>query len=270
MTETLEAVELHPVEIDLLCEFAEVRPPFPLTIPSTGKTETERRLTFRAAREQLARRGLAGRRGPLGPAGTFVDLLHYGSGVVDLILDSEGHRLNAVGLLDDSRALLATQSPDSPGALVRLTELPVDDVVFELQALIPSLTAGIVPAFTVPLMPLRRAFDRMSAHRHVRLSDGEVDELLRESGVDELVAARLANNLRQIDGHGQLGAARWAGGGSGRWRRLGDEVHWLDTPRGRFQLHEDADTAWASVNPLSTNEMRAALRELSARVRIWP
>jgi hypothetical protein len=63
-TVTAEPAVLHPVEIDLLCELAEVRPPFPLRIPSTGTTVTGRRQVFAAARDLLAQRGLASDRGP--------------------------------------------------------------------------------------------------------------------------------------------------------------------------------------------------------------
>ena len=260
MTTVLESVELEPVEIDLLCEFAEVRPPFPLRIPSTGRTEIERLAAFRAARERLGRRGLSGHRGPLGLAQNFVRLLRSGLGAVDVILESEGRRLAAVAVLDESRALLVTQS-DGP---VRLAELPVDELAAELRASLPVVSAGIVPGFTLPVGPLRLAFARMSGQRHVRLSAAEIDELLRESGVDELAAARLVNNLRQVDGQGQLGAARWSGG----WRRLGAEVHWLDTPRGRFRLGEDGGLA--SVEPFTADDLRDTLAEFTDRVRSWP
>ena len=63
---------LHPVEVDLLCAFAEVEAPFPLEIPASGHTDVEQRAMVRSAREQLTSRGLADDNGPLGVAEDFV------------------------------------------------------------------------------------------------------------------------------------------------------------------------------------------------------
>jgi hypothetical protein len=73
-------------------------------------------------------------------------------------------------------------------------------------------------------------------------------------------------NLREVVGSGQAGAARRTGGHGG-WRRLGDDLRWIDTGRGRFRLSQHDDSEWASVNPLARNDVRLVLRELAARVR---
>lgn len=270
-----ETVELHPVEVDLLCVFAEVDPPFPLDVPSTGTTEAERRLMFHAACAQLAARGLADRRGPCGPAAAFVRMLHAGGGAVDLTLAGPQRSLGAVALIDGLRALLVTQSPDEPGRIVRLAELTVDDAVHELLAMVPAVVAAGVPPFTLPLGPVRQVFGLITRpHRadaglgvaRRPLSDAGMDDLLGECGVDERTAGRLAGNLREVVGSGQAGAARRTGGHGG-WRRLGDDLRWIDTGRGRFRLSQHDDSEWASVNPLARNDVRSVLRELAARVR---
>jgi hypothetical protein len=261
---TTEAVELHPVEVDLLCELAEVRAPFPLAVPSTGTTLTERRMTFAAARHQLALRGLAGDRGPSGPAATFVRSLRTSTGAIHLVIAEGGRNVGAVALVSDLRALLLVQSPDEPGEIIRLTELGVDDAVRELCALVPAVDAGGVPAFTLPLAPIRQVVDLLHRPDADALTDNDIDSLLFGSGVDERLAGRLVTALRQVTGSGQAGIARWR---HGRWQRSGTAAHWVDTARGRFRLSQSADGLWASVNPFSRNDVRATMRELGARVR---
>lgn len=271
-TPTREMVDVHPVEIDLLCDFAEADPPFPLDIPPTGTTIQERRLMFRAAREQLTARGLAGRRGPTGAAAAFVRLLRGGTGCVDLVVSTGDRNVGAVVLVDELRAVVAIQSPDDPDGIVRLGELGVDNAVSVLVSLVPTLDAASVPPFTVPLAPLRRAFDFVARQpgangsQERALCDADIDDLLRACGLDDRLADRLAVNLRSVVGNGQAGAARRAGA-EGRWRRLGDDVRWVDTARGRFRLAEDETTRWVSVNPFSRNDVRSTLRALGARAR---
>lgn len=259
---TAEPAVLHPVEVDLLCELAEVRPPFPLAIPSTGTTVTGRRRVFAAARDLLAQRGLASDRGPCGTAATFVRMLRAGTGVIHLVIAEHGTNLGVLALVDDLRALLVTQSPDEPGHAVRMTELDVDEAVRELCALVPAVDAGSVPAFTLPLAPVRRAFD--SLREGGAMTDNDVDSLLAQSGVDERLIGRLVTSLRHVTGSGQVGIARWQGT---RWRRSGDAVHWVDTGRGRFRLSQSADGVWASINPFSRNDVRAIMRDMGARAR---
>jgi hypothetical protein len=270
MTTTIdETVELHPVEVDLLCEYAEADPPFPLAIPATGTTDTERRLMFRAAREQLAARGLAGRRGPVGPAAAFVRMLRAATGAVDLVVSSDGRDVGAVALVGELHAVLAIQSPDDPAGIVRLAETSADNAIAILLSLVPTVDAASMPPFTLPLAPVHRAFDWLTrpdraGGQRAALCDTDVDDLLRACGLDARAADRLTAGLRSVVGNGQAGATRRSGAG-GRWQRLGDDVRWVDTARGRFRLAQDG--TWVSVNPFSRNDVRSTLRELGARTR---
>ncbi|HWC84603.1 MAG TPA: ESX secretion-associated protein EspG [Pseudonocardiaceae bacterium] len=276
MTETLttQGIPVHPLELDLLCAFAEMAPPFPLDVPTHGNTHAQRQQVFRAARHQLAARGLVDRHGPTGVAATFVRLLREATGALDLVLAVSGRSTGAVVLLDDSRALLAIQSPDDAGRLVWLTELDSDDAVPELLALPPVVAAADVPSFTLPLRPVRRVFERIVPPRPsdawteppTLLSDADIDALLDDSGVDERLAARLATNFRRVSGSGQAGSARWHPH-SRSWRRIGAELHWIDTARGRFRVSQDEHQLWGSVSPLSHNDIRAELRRMAADAR---
>lgn len=276
MTTTLtEPVPFHPVEVDLLCALAEVGAPFPLAVPSTGTTNRDRTEVFRAARKQLAERGLADDGGPRGVAATFVRMLVSCAGTVDVIVADQGRNRGAVALLDGLRAMLVTQSPDDSEHVVWMSEVSTDDAVRELLARVPNVPAGNVPAFTMPYQPVQRVFDRLERRRRAAaeagqepdpMSDNDIDALLGESGVDDRMKSRLVSTMAQVTGSGQAGATCWQTV-PGRWRRLPGEVHWVDTARGRFRLSRSADDEWASVNPLSRNDVRAELRALAAQVR---
>lgn len=48
------------------------------------------------------------------------------------------------------------------------------------------------------------------------------------------------------------------------WRRLGEELRWLDAERGRFKLTGGSE--WTSVNPLFAIELSSAVRQLAAAI----
>jgi hypothetical protein len=93
--------------------------------------------------------------------------------------------------------------------------------------------------------------------------------LLAANGVDDRLARRLVTHLQPVRGNGQMGLATRAGYAN-RWQRVGAELRWLDTERGRFQLVEgdDADGGdWLSVNPMHGNDLAAAVRGLALSLR---
>lgn len=261
---------LHPVEVDLLCTFAEVEPPFPLEIPSTGESDLERTIMFAGAREQLTDRGLADDEGPLGVADDFVYLLRNATGVLDLVLAQEKRTLAAAVLTYRDEALLVTQDAADPEALLRMKALSLDDAVEELLGLIPKLDASMSAPFNLPRRAVENAFSALVSHMpeddHAPepLRSDEVDELLRTHGIDERVARRMVSHLQPVTGNGQAGVAK-RDQTEDQWHRAGAELSWLDTPRGRFRLAEDGE--WISVNPLQHDEIRAALRKLASSVR---
>jgi EspG family len=266
-----EDVALHPVEVDLLCTFAEVDPPFPLQIPETGRTELERALMFRGARAQLAERGLADDEGPLGLADEFVHLLRFGSGVLDLVVAEEKTTVGAVVLVERSDALVVVQRAADPFGTVVLRQCSLDDAVEELMRIIPRLGAAQMTPFTLPRKALQAAFEAMIADmptedsaRPRKLPPHKVEEILGQHGISDRVSRRMVQYMQPVLGNGQAGVARRTDAGDD-WNRVSDEVRWLDTEHGRYQL--DGDGEWMSVNPLAPDETRAALRKLAAMLR---
>ncbi|MBP2320718.1 hypothetical protein JOF56_001103 [Kibdelosporangium banguiense] len=266
-----EDVALHPVEVDLLCTFAEVEPPFPLEIPETGRTDAERALMFRGAREQLAERGLADDEGPLGLADEFVHLLRFGSGVLDLVVAQEKTTVGAVVLVDRSDALIVVQRAADPFGTVVLRQVSLDEAVEELVRIVPRLDAAQTTPFTLPRKALQAAFEAMIADMPAddetkpnRLAPHQVEEILARNGVGDRVSRRMVQYMQPVLGNGQAGVARRSGPADD-WDRVGDEVRWLDTEHGRYQLAGDGE--WMSVNPFALDEIRSSLRKLASVLR---
>lgn len=258
---------LHPAEVDLLCTFGEVAPPFPLTIRSHGATADERRDVFRTARAGLADRGLADHRGPQGIAAQFVHLLRDGAGSLDMIVARRGGVRGVLVLTKRDVAVVVSQ--DGADAPVQLLPLSTHDAVEHLLRMVPDLA----PAMAAPLSLPRRAVDQ--AHREIlaatgpgggprRLSADEVDRILRRHGLDDATVRRMATHLQPVLGNGQAGVAVRRGYADA-WTRSGDELRWLDTAKGRFRI-AGGDADWMSVNPLTRDELRAELRTLAQRL----
>ncbi|MFL6141012.1 MAG: ESX secretion-associated protein EspG [Labedaea sp.] len=253
---------LDVVEMDLLCTFAGVAAPFPLQVPSSGASDVERRANFRAARERLTSRGLADDRGPRRVAATFVHLLASSPAALDLTLAIGTGRLGATLLAFRGEALLAVSELDRDEPVVGMVELQIDDAVDELLRLIPELDAALTTPFTVPRRALAEVNRVLVARaRTGRMGSHELDELLGAHGIDERLARRMSMQLQPVLGNGQVGLAECRGYAR-EWRRVGQELRWLDTDSGRFQLGGTAE--WMSVNPLFAGELYAAIRRLAA------
>lgn len=254
---------LHPVEVDLLCVFAEVEAPFPLEIPASGESDVEQRALFRSAREQLTERGLADENGPLGVAEDFVFLLRSCTGVVDMVLAKEELTLAAAVLVHRDEALLVTQDLASPELMIRMKAATLDEALDDLVRLVPRADVPLTAPFSLPRRALEAAFEALTA-REEPLMAQEVDEVLRSQGIDDRVSRRMASHLQPVLGNGQVGVAR-RDQTEDQWQRVGDELRWLDTERGRFRLAGDDE--WMSVNPLSRDEIRAEIRKLALKSR---
>ncbi|HEV2781881.1 MAG TPA: ESX secretion-associated protein EspG [Actinophytocola sp.] len=254
---------LDAVEIDLLCTYAGVPAPFPLRPRSVGATEVERRMHFGAARERLAARGLADERGPLGVAEILVHLLKSCPTALDLMLAIGARRLGALLLAHRGEALLAVCELDGPDHTAGLIALPPDDAVDELLLLLPELDAAKITPFTMPRGALVKVYRELLNRGRGGMGRYELDDLLGAHGIDERLADRMVTQLQPVLGNGQAGLARRAGY-AGAWRRVGEELRWLDTERGRLRLGGNAE--WTSVNPLFPNELYSAIRQLAASV----
>jgi hypothetical protein len=254
---------LHPVEVDLLCAFAEVEAPFPLEIPASGHSDVEQRALFKSAREHLTDRGLADENGPLDVAEDFVFLLRSCTGVVDMVLAKEELTLAAAVLVHRDEALLVTQDLASEDQMIRMKAATLDEALDDLVRLVPRAEVPLTAPFSLPRQALEAAFTAL-VEREESLMAQEVDEVLRTHGIDDRVSRRMVSHLQPVLGNGQVGIAR-RDETEDQWTRVGDELRWLDTERGRFRLAGDAE--WMSVNPLPRDEIRAEVRKLALKAR---
>jgi hypothetical protein len=269
------AVPFGVAEVDLLCSAANSAPPFPLRIPNAGKTIRERRIVLRLAMEHMAERGLADERGPLGVAEAFAYLLEDCTLALDMVLATGDEVLGAVLLARQDVAVLATQDLATKdlaaGSPVQMAELRLDDAVDELLGFVPPHEAAMTSPFSLPT----GALDRVHRALLAREDRGGIDpaewaDLLTRYGIDDRTARRLVSYLQPVLGNGQVGLATRAGYAM-EWRRVGGELRWLDTEKGRFQLVAssggDADGEWMSVNPMHANDLSNAVRRMAGELR---
>ena len=141
--------------------------------------------------------------------------------------------------------------------------MPIPTPYEDLLRLVPQLDAPVTTPFSLPRRVLEHAFAALTEAANP-LSAGEIDDLLRAHGIADRVARRMVSHLQPVLGNGQAGVAR-RDDTEDQWHRVGEELRWLDTERGRFRLAGDDD--WLSVNPLPREEIRIELRRLAAQTR---
>ncbi|MPZ85771.1 MAG: hypothetical protein GEV28_37500 [Actinophytocola sp.] len=259
------AVSVGVAEVDLLCAAASSAPPYPLRIPQRGTSVAERRAVLRAAGEQLAARGLADDRGPLGVAEGFAYLLQDCTLSLDMLLSVGSDVLGAVLLAKGDFAVLTTQQLTGDGALC-MAELRLDDAVDELLNFVPVHEAAMTSPFSLPAGALDRVYrDLLERRGRGDVTPEEWDDLLATHGIDDRLARRLVSYLQPVLGNGQVGLAN-RGGYANEWRRFTTELRWLDTERGRFQLVA-GEGEWMSVNPMHANDLSNAVRRMARSLR---
>ena len=237
------------VELDLLATHAGARFPFPLRVPEFGRIEGERAVLLAAAGATLRARGLAGERGPVGPATEVVTALREFRGTVDLVLaapDTGPTRppsptttvVGAVAMVYRSWALICGQPlTGDPAAPVLVRRVAQNALADELIGMVPE----VAPAHAMP----------------ITLTPDSVNH------ADPAVLEELGGLLPELTGRGQLGATRRV---AGVVTRSGTELSWLDSPRGRVRVDRTAD-GWMSVNPLRRNNIRFTLEDFAMIAR---
>jgi ESAT-6 protein secretion system EspG family protein len=257
------SVHIGLVELDLLATHAGVPLPFPLRVPSFGRIEAERAALLGVAGRTLRMRGLADEVGPLGMADELVIALREHRGTVDLVLVGPEGADGIVALVYRSSALLCRQRVTDPAAPVAVRRIPDTALAAELLALIPDVAPAKSMPISLPVRAMRQAAAAVHGieddhDRELRLRD-----LVRDCGGDPGGLEPLSGLVSTVLGRGQLGATRRAGA---EGARVGEELSWLDGPRGRVRVSGATDT-WVSVNPLHRATLRHTLDQLSLTTR---
>jgi hypothetical protein len=263
--------QLGLVELDLLAAYAGAELPFPLQVPSFGRVPPERDLLFAGAGETLRLRGLADDDGPVGLADRLVALLSRRSGAVDLVLGGAGWESGAVALVDRTAAVLCLQRFNpAEHHLVDAYLVDADALAGEVYSLVPELAGGHTIPLRLPLRAMTAAHDLLTSASAGTSVEREVDDALRDGGVDATAAEKLASVLHPLTGYGQLGVTRPGAGGEDV--RVGHELSWIDTPTGRYRIDSTGSTrgeadGWVSINPLHPDELFTLVRGFVSHAR---
>lgn len=248
------------VELDLLATHAGVALPFPLRVPSFGRISEEREVLLAAAGQTLRLRGLADEAGPVGVAVELVTALREHRGAVDLVLTGPAGEVSVVAMVYRSWALICDQPlGGEPAGGVRIRRVPETALSGELFGLIPELAAARAMPIALPARAVSTAIRVIEDIADDEEKQRRLRDLVRDSGGDPEVLDQLAGLLPTLTGRGQLGATRRYGRGS---TRVGAELSWLDSPRGRVRVTGDEAQRWVSVNPLRPAAVRSALDDL--------
>ena len=187
--------------------------------------------------------------------------------MLDLVLATEKLDLAVALMTHRDESLLVTQRLSDPDGEIRMKAVTLDEAVDDLMRLVPRVEAPRTAPFSLPRRAIEEAFAAMTDRGEREpepLSAQEIDELLAARGIDDRITRRMVSHLQPVLGNGQAGVAR-RDDSEDQWQRVGEELRWLDTERGRYRLA--GDDTWMSVNPLPREEIRDELRRLAGQTR---
>ena len=256
-TSDFETVYFGLAELDLLTTHAGVRMPYPVRVPSYGRTGAERAAVLAMAGATLTARGLADDNGPIGLAAELVSALRSRPRTVDLVLTGIAGGPVGVLALRYGSATLVCRQPLTPAHAKRVavTRLGQDELADELCRDVPKLAGATVVPISLDAGVLAAA--SAAAGEPARAVRDRLRVLTNAAGGDPDELDRLTVLLPTVTGRGQLGATS-AG------RRVA-ELSWLDSPSGRVRIDRGRD-GWVSVNPLHPKDIHRFVRRLTCGV----
>jgi hypothetical protein len=205
-------------------------------------------------------------------------MLAHRTGSIDIVVGGLDWQSGAVALVDATHAVLCLQRfNDVEGDLVEAYRVATDSLAAELVRLVPEWPGGHSIPIRLPLRAVRAAqavlTDAYSEddEQVEQDSDPEVVEqrlraTLREHGVDAGAAGKLVSVLHPLECYGQMGVTR--PGPDGEDVRVGAELSWIDTPRGRYSISSTSDgDGWVSINPLHPDELLGMARGFVSAAR---
>lgn len=244
-------------ELDLLTTHAGVRMPYPVRIPSYGRTAAERGTVLAMASATLASRKLANDTGPTGLAAELVTALRTLRHTLDLVLTGTTNGPVGVLALRHGTTALLCRQPLTPRHTnqVTVTQIHQDELATELSRHVPRLTAAtVVP---ISLAPGILTATSSTTDEQVTTTEDRLRTLTSAAGGDPEDLDRLAALLPSVTSRGQLGATT-------NGRRT-TELSWLDSPTGRVRIDHGSD-GWVSVNPLHPKDIHRFIRQLTSGV----
>ncbi|WP_247756741.1 ESX secretion-associated protein EspG [Crossiella sp. S99.1] len=247
-----EPVEVATTEFEVCWDRLDLGElPYPLSLPSPGETDIQRRVLEREALSALARRGLAAAPGPGPWLEWALQMLAAPSWAVDAWFYPRGEpRFSARAGVRGEDAVLAVLI----GTQVRLHHLSDHAVLPALAELTgrdqrPRTAGARLPAEVVEQLVTAAAADKLAAVVEDLIDDGEPDGQVRAA----------AHALRGVGDRGEFRIA--LSDGHGGIRRLPDRVRWHTTDQGLFLRAEQGD--FSTLTPAGHAQVVARLRELA-------
>ncbi|MFE2752221.1 ESX secretion-associated protein EspG [Actinosynnema sp. NPDC059335] len=234
-------------EFDVLWDGLDLGPkPYPLDVPSVGRTAAERAEAAEEAHRDLAERGLVTDRGPNERMADQLRLLSRHDVSVDAVGHID-HPLRALAAGDGRQGVLAAFGEDR----LWLAGIRPTALAGSIVAVLPANHAGPGRAMSVPYRAIATAAGT-AADDDPFASTGQDTErvALIGSGLSARDAAELAELAGNRRAGGQFGVSHR------RWRSP-VVVTWFDTPRGRYLGVRDGE--WVSFAPSDNDRIAARI-----------
>jgi hypothetical protein len=239
-------------EFDILCgDLGLGQVPYPLQVPSVGRTMSERDRIRQDVHRALARRDLAtGDRVDEGLVDVLTLLLEH-----DVSIDSVGYAgrpLRALAVTDHDMGVIAWMEDER----IKLAEIRPTALVASLVALLPPGEPGTSKAMAVQASALAAAIEYDGDDDDDPFA-GDDDErtALTRAGVSAEDAGNLLDLARNRRAGGQFGV-------SVRGRRITPLITWFDTHEGRYLMV--TDDSWLSFAPTDNERIERRLADVLA------
>ncbi|WP_053723134.1 ESX secretion-associated protein EspG [Saccharothrix sp. NRRL B-16348] len=236
-------------EFDIVWDGLDLGPkPYPLDVPSVGRTAAERAEAAEEVYRDLAERGLVTGRGLDERLAGQLRLLAR----PDVSVDAVGHigvPLRAVAARDGHGGVLAAFGEDE----LWLVGIRPTALAGSIVAVLPENQAGPGRAMSVPYQAMAAAVKPTTDDDPFTFASTDDDHeriTMVRAGLSTRDAAELAELADHRHAGGQFGVSR-------RQRRSPVVVTWFDTPRGRYLGVRDGD--WVSFAPADNDRLTARI-----------
>ncbi|APU16379.1 MULTISPECIES: ESX secretion-associated protein EspG [Actinoalloteichus] len=233
------------------------RIPYPLDVPSSGKTMAERAELRAEVYRELTDRGLV----TAGTVSTELEALLRLLSQPKLSVDAVGHvgrALRALAATDQELGVLATLVGDE----LRVSEIRPTSLARSIVGVLPVKEAGPGWAMSAPLHALTSAVEPAEEDDPWGSDDDDEERALRKAGMSADDAAALSELAANRKGGGQFGVT--VGGATQRQaRRSSTLVTWFDTHQGRYLMVREDE--WLSLTPADGERIEGRVMEVLSR-----
>jgi ESX secretion-associated protein EspG len=246
-------VVLSKLEFDVLWEHEKLPPKHEaLTVPSPGRTHTERRSLVAQAFDGLERRGLAKRDRAVPELADWLSLLAHPQLAIDSWVWTD-HRISSLAVVAGNSALLA--AVDGPDVwLIPARETAIAEAAVSVAG---DVVAGPGLSVSMPTDVLTAAdVEARGNHR-------ELSAALMRRGIASHYAKTVGTMVGEMNVRGQFCVTRVQR--DQRMSRADRVVAFHDTPRGRY-VHlarpNNDGRMWSTITPADTRRLVTCVQEL--------